>query len=94
VLLGSYVKTEIGRFLGIPSIIFHSDSALSILSFTNIPPLTPPAKTLLLELSLGSNIIPLVLPAIFVGPLATHAISGFSPGTPDILDEYNFSNPS
>ena len=71
-----------GRFLGTPLIISHSDSASSIFSFTNIPPLTPPAKTLVFELSLGSNIIPLVLPAIFVGPLATHAISGFSPGTP------------
>ena len=47
-----------------------------------MPPLTPPAKTFLLELSFGSNIIPLVLPAILVGPLGIQAISGFSPGTP------------
>ena len=32
-------------------------------------PLTPPAKTLLLELSLGSNIAALVLPPTLLGPL-------------------------
>ena len=71
-----------GKFLGTPLIILHSESSSVISSFTNIPPLTPPAKTLLFVASFGSNIIPFVLPATFEGPLATHAISGFSPGTP------------
>ena len=83
-----------GRFLGTPSIIFHSDSASTIFSFTKIPPLTPPAKTFLLVLSLGSNIIPFVLPAMLVGPLGTQAISGFSPGTPGFLIFDTFSNSS
>ena len=71
--------------------MFHSEFSSSIFSLTKIPPLTPPAKTFLLDESLGSNIIPLVLPAMLVGPLGTHAMSGFSPGTPATLI---FSKPS
>ena len=76
---------DTAKFLGIPSIIFHSEFGLPTSSFKNKPPLTPPAKTLLLELSLGSNIAALVLPPTLLGPLWIHAISSFSPGTPSIL---------
>ena len=84
-LFGSYVNTDIGKFLGTPCTMFHSEFSSSMFSLTKIPPLTPPAKTFLLDVSLGSNIIPFVLPAILVGPLGTQAISGFSPGTPATL---------
>ena len=76
---------DTGKFFGIPEIILQLDDGFPISSFTNSPPLTPPAKTLWLRLSFGSHKTPLVLPEILLGPFWTHAISGLSPGTPSFL---------
>ena len=60
-----------------------------MLVFLNKPPLTPPANTVSLELSLGSNINPFVLPPTFPGPLSFHFIVSDSPGTVGTLFDLN-----
>ena len=81
---------ETGMLSGIPLVICcHGDSGFEILVFLNNPPLTPPANAVSLELSLGSNIIPLVLPPTFPGPLSIHFISSDSPGTEVCFSELN-----
>ena len=81
-MFGSYVIDDTGMLLGIPFVICtHSEFTSEILVFLNNPPLTPPAKTVSSLLSLGSNIIPLVLPPTLFGPLEDHFISSDSPGT-------------
>ena len=66
----------------------HFELEFEILVFLNKPPDTPPAKTVSSVVSLGSNIIPLVLPATLFGPLSFHAISADSPGTKVFLAEF------
>ena len=84
---------ETGILSGRPSVMWiHLDSKLEMLLFLKIPPLTPPAKTVSLDESFGSNITPLVLPPTFDGPLETHFISFDSPGTREFSDMFSLSN--
>ena len=73
-LLGSTVIEDTARFPGTFSTRAHCEPLLEISVFFHKPPLTPPAKTVLLLLSLGSNKIARVLPPTLFGPLSSHAL--------------------
>ena len=70
---------EIAKLSGIPTSA-QAELASVISLFTQRPPLTPPANTLLFVASLGSYIIALVLPPTLSGPLSTQLLVS-SPGT-------------
>ena len=71
---------ETAKFSGIFTLV-QAEFEFEIAMFFHNPPLTPPAKTVWLVGSFGSNITALVLPPTFVGPLSTHKLSTASPGT-------------
>ncbi len=75
---------ETAKFSGISTLV-HTLLALDILVFFHKPPLTPPAKTVLFDASVGSNINPLVLPPTLFGPLSNQPLSKASPGTRPLI---------
>ena len=79
-LLGSEMILEMFKFSGILTRT-QVEFALEIFVFFQRPPLTPPAKTVSFVLSLGSNIMALVLPPTLSGPLEIQLLSAASPGT-------------
>ena len=72
----------------------HSEFSLEIFVFFQIPPLTPPAKTVSFVESFGSKITALVLPPTFVGPRSTQLLSVPSPGVLFKAKSFNFRNPN
>ena len=79
-LFGSKARQDTFRLSVILTLV-HTDPEFEIAVFFHNPPLTPPAKTVSRVGSFGSNIIALVLPPTFVGPLSTQLLSTASPGT-------------
>ena len=73
--------TETARFPGTPLIFVHADDASVILLFFHKPPLTPPAKTLLLVPSDKSQRAALDLPAASLGPNSYQGVAPLCPGT-------------
>ena len=58
----------------------HPDVLLVMSVLYHKPPPTPPAKTFLFVLSVGSNINALTLPPILFGPLSAHLLEVEPPG--------------